>query len=47
MSRAVAAGLREFGSRGGCARGVLVVVQVGASVTLLALSGLAIQSLRT
>jgi putative ABC transport system permease protein len=47
---AVAAGLREFHDqtrRRVRLRGVLVVVQVGASVTLLALSGLAIQSLRT
>ena len=46
----VAAGLREFrdqSRRRVRLRGVLVVVQVGASVTLLALSGLAIQSLRT
>ena len=45
-----AAGLREFydpSRRRVRLRGVLVVVQVGASVTLLALSGLAIQSLRT
>src|SRR6185295_12304404 len=45
----VAAGLREFqdqSRRRVRLRGVLVVVQVGASVTLLLLSGLAIQSLR-
>jgi putative ABC transport system permease protein len=44
----VAAGLREFDGlsrRGVRLRGLLVVVQVAASVTLLALSGLAVRSL--